>query len=108
MLVHPTWEDSFAMVVLEAMAHGLPVVLSAPKYCGIAALLRHRQDALILDDPGDSAALAQFVRDVLGDAELALRLEQAGIGFARQHLCSRMACEQEAIYAMAVESSPRA
>ncbi|MBZ4211837.1 MAG: glycosyltransferase family 4 protein, partial [Rhodoferax sp.] len=29
LLVHPTTEDTFAMVVLEAMAHGLPVVVSS-------------------------------------------------------------------------------
>jgi hypothetical protein len=43
-LVHPTFEDTFAMVVLEAMAHGLPVVVSGPKYCGIAGLLRARRE----------------------------------------------------------------
>jgi glycosyltransferase involved in cell wall biosynthesis len=34
MLVHPTLEDSFAMVVLEAMSYGLPVVVSSAQYCG--------------------------------------------------------------------------
>lgn len=56
--VHPTLRDSFGMAPLEAMAHGLPVVLSASQYCGFAAFVHHKQDAWVLDDPNDGQALA--------------------------------------------------
>ena len=45
-LVHPTLQDAYAMVVLEAMAYGLPVIVSAPPYCGIADDLTDGEDAL--------------------------------------------------------------
>ena len=56
--VHPTLRDSFGMAPLEAMAHGLPVVLSAAQYCGFAAFVQHRHDAWVLEDPKDSSAIA--------------------------------------------------
>ena len=50
-LVHPTLEDTFAMVVLEAMAYGLPVVVSSAAYCGISGLLSHGVNALLVHEP---------------------------------------------------------
>ena len=52
---------------LEALAHGLPVVVSAARYCGIAALLTHELDALILENPRDATALAQALQRLLFD-----------------------------------------
>jgi glycosyltransferase involved in cell wall biosynthesis len=97
-LAHPTLEDTFAMVVLEAMAHGLPVVVSSARYCGIAEHLTHESDALVLDDPRDSKALADALKRVLTDAPLVHRLMETGLRFARQHLWSEKALQQEAIY----------
>lgn len=59
--VHPTLRDSFGMAPLEAMAHGIPVVLSAKQYCGFADFLQHQYDAWILDDPKDVQSLAQAI-----------------------------------------------
>jgi UDP-glucose:(heptosyl)LPS alpha-1,3-glucosyltransferase len=56
--VHPTLRDSFGMAPLEAMAHGLPVVLSAAQYCGFAAFVQHQYDAWVLEDPKDSSEIA--------------------------------------------------
>jgi UDP-glucose:(heptosyl)LPS alpha-1,3-glucosyltransferase len=97
-LAHPTLEDTFAMVVLEALAHGLPVVVSSAGYCGIAALLRDGQDALILPNPQDAPALADALRRVLEDAQLVAHLREQGLQFARQHLWSEIALQQEAVY----------
>ena len=97
-LAHPTLEDTFAMVVLEAMAHGLPVVVSAEKYCGIAGLLTHEQHVLLLDDPLDEQALATALQRFLHDPALVERLCTAALDFARQHLWAKLAQQQEHIY----------
>ncbi|MFZ3219048.1 MAG: glycosyltransferase family 4 protein [Rhodoferax sp.] len=97
-LAHPTLEDTFAMVVLEAMAHGLPVVVSGPKYCGIAGLLSHEVNAILLKDPRDPQALGQALLQVLSDALLQRRLREAGQHFARSHLWTEVARQQEKIY----------
>ncbi len=96
MLVHPTLEDSFAMVVLEAMAHRLPVVVSGSAYCGISSLLDHEQNALLIDDPHNAAALQQMVSTVLRDPFMAERLREQGYAFAVQHSwqCTAAAYEQ--------------
>lgn len=97
-LAHPTTEDTFAMVVLEAMACGLPVVVSGPAHCGIAAALRDEVDALILPDPGDADALRERLARVIGDAALRAALAAAGAAFAAKHDWEQVAARQEAMY----------
>lgn len=65
LLVHPTTEDTYAMVVLEAMAYGLPVIVSGPKHCGISAFLVNGHEALILENPLDAVQLARTIEQVL-------------------------------------------
>lgn len=105
-LVHPTLEDTFAMVVLEAMAHGLPVVVSGPKYCGISGLLQPGIDAMILDDPRDTNYLARVLEQVLGQPALKERLAQGARGFASHYQWREIALRQEAMYfSVAAEKS---
>ena len=98
LLVHPTTEDTYAMVVLEALAHGLPVVVSAPAYCGIAADLVDGREALIVADPRDPSLLAAAVRRILEDAAFAAELGAAGKSFAAGCGWDAIAARQEAIY----------
>jgi glycosyltransferase involved in cell wall biosynthesis len=85
-LAHPTLEDTFAMVVLEAMANGLPVVVSGPKFCGISAQLVHGQQALLLYDPKDASALARHLAELLDyETPLVQSLIKEGQAFAAQH-----------------------
>ena len=97
-LAHPTLEDTFAMVVLEAMAHGLPVVVSSAQYCGISGLLAHEANALIVNQPRDATELAQALQRLLADVALANTLSGNGLRFAEQHLWSEQAHRQETIY----------
>ena len=97
-LAHPTLEDTFAMVVLEAMAHRLPVVVSGAKYCGIAGLLEQGVNALLLNEPRDVVALSDGLRRVLGDEALKTKLAQAARVFAENFEWSARAAAQEKLY----------
>jgi glycosyltransferase involved in cell wall biosynthesis len=58
MLVHPTLEDAYAMVVLEAMAHGLPFVVSGAPYSVKAQDQTDSMNALTLKEPKNAKALS--------------------------------------------------
>ena len=108
-LVHPTLEDTFAMVVLEAMAHGLPVIVSGPKYCGIAGLLQPGVNAVVLDDPRDASALAAAILQVLDCPDFATRLAKEAAAFAQHYQWHKLAAEQESLYfGVAPKRAPKA
>jgi glycosyltransferase involved in cell wall biosynthesis len=70
--------ETYGMVVTEALARGLPVVVTAVG--GLLEALGHRADGSppgLLVPPGDSAALAAALRCWLGDADLRQRLRNA-------------------------------
>ncbi|MEI6732421.1 MAG: glycosyltransferase family 4 protein [Comamonadaceae bacterium] len=98
MLAHPTTEDTFAMVVLEAMAYGLPVVVSDARYCGIAGMLTHGVNAIILSSPTDTAQLSSVLAQVLADKSLREALASNAREFAQQRAWPSIAAEQEAMY----------
>lgn len=102
MLVHPTTEDTYAMVVLEAMAHGLPVVVSAPAYCGIAADLVHEEHALIVSNPRDPVQIAECLQRLRQDRVLVQRLSTAGQAFAAERSWAQMAARQDGLYTASV------
>lgn len=61
----PTTYEPFGLVATEAMATGLPVVISS--LAGAAELMRHGHDALLLDDPTDPKELALKLRTLQCD-----------------------------------------
>lgn len=97
LLVHPTLEDTYAMVVLEAMSHGLPVVVSGARWCGIAADLQDGVNALLLDDPQDVAGLKDRLNAVLGDIRLHEVLSHASVRFSQRHSWGEVAMQYEAL-----------
>jgi glycosyltransferase involved in cell wall biosynthesis len=98
-LVHPTLEDTYAMVVLEAMSHALPVIVSQSAYCGISAELTHGVNALLLQDPHDAHALAQAIFQLTRSPDLQQRLAESGVEFATLRTWSRVAQQHERLYA---------
>jgi len=60
-LIVPSWEEPFGIVILEAMASGVPVIATAAG--GPLDILRHGEDGILVP-PRDPGALAEGIRSV--------------------------------------------
>ncbi len=69
--VLPTLDDGFGMVLLEAMAHGVPTI--ATTHCGAAELFTPNEDLLVVP-PQDADALATAMQQLHGSVDLRARL----------------------------------
>jgi phosphatidylinositol alpha-mannosyltransferase len=96
--------ESFGIVLIEAMAAGLPVVAS--DIVGYRDVLRGGQDGILVT-PGDADALAAGVRRVLEDHTLAKSLGANGVQRARSFAWNAIVDELESIYGDAVGSDTR-
>jgi UDP-glucose:(heptosyl)LPS alpha-1,3-glucosyltransferase len=59
MLVHPTFYDPCSLVVLEALASGLPVITT--RYNGAGGIISEGKEGFVLDDPRDIQVLAERI-----------------------------------------------
>jgi phosphatidylinositol alpha-mannosyltransferase len=87
--------ESFGVVLVEAMAAGLPVVAS--DIPGYREVVRDGVDGLLVP-PADAGALAAGLGRVLDDPELAARLRQAGRERARSFDWEVVVDRLEAVY----------
>ncbi|HYO75605.1 MAG TPA: glycosyltransferase family 4 protein, partial [Thermoanaerobaculia bacterium] len=70
-LVHPSLDDAFPTVLLEAMAAGLPVV--ATRVGGIPEIVNDGATGILVP-PGDAEALASGIEELLSDRERMRRM----------------------------------
>lgn len=94
-LVLPTHYDSFGMVVTEAMASGLPVIVG--REAGAAELIESGCNGLILENFEDISELAEKMRLLRDDPELAGRL-----GLAARQTVERYSWDDVAVTTMQV------
>jgi glycosyltransferase involved in cell wall biosynthesis len=88
LFVFPSRYEPFALVVLEAMACGLPVVTA--RSVGAASLVE-QAGGLVLPEAEDVTALARALRTLVEDAPLRERLGQQARTVAEQHGWEQMA-----------------
>lgn len=74
LLVMSSHYEGFPMVMIEAMACGLPVV-SFDYKCGPRDIIRHGENGLLVKD-GDVRGLAQAMMDVMGDGARRRQMSQ--------------------------------
>ncbi|MBI1904084.1 MAG: glycosyltransferase family 4 protein [Planctomycetia bacterium] len=92
---HPTFYDPCSLVLLEALAMGLPVVTS--RFNGAGELMTPGVEGFILDDPADDAALADRIAE-LGESDVRRNMAAAARALAEQHTLERNCREIVAIY----------
>jgi glycosyltransferase-like protein len=91
----PSVSEGFGLVVLEAMAAGLPVVLTRLPVFG--EYVRFGEDALAVD-PGDDAGLADALEAVAHDGEVRAMLSHRGREVAARFGWDTTALQHIAIY----------
>ena len=79
-LVAPSLEDSFNLPVLEAMACGLPVIVS-PR-AGVSEWLTNGFDALLLRDPENATELTDAIRTLAMGTQLRTTLAENAVATA--------------------------
>ena len=92
--VGPSLHDSFALPPIEAMACGLPVIVSAEN--GGSEIVSDGVDGLILRDPRDAKELAGLIRGLVEDADRRHRLGAQAVQTAQKYTWERNAAETAA------------
>ncbi|MCE8419826.1 glycosyltransferase [Rhodovulum sulfidophilum] len=90
LFVLPSFAEGVPVVLMEAMAAGLPVV--ATRIAGIPELVEDGVSGLVVD-PGSATALTAAIGAVLADPETAARMGAAG----RERVCAGFDARAEAL-----------
>lgn len=91
----PSLQDAYAMPPAEAMACGLPVIVSAA--AGVSEIITDGVDGLILSDPKDATALAAMIRKLYEDEATRTRLGERAAVTTQKYTWQRNGQELAAI-----------
>jgi len=99
----PSWQESFGLAALEAMACGVPVVAS--RVGGLPEVVEEGVSGF-LRAPEDTHGMAEACIQVLTDPALHARFSKAGLDRVRRHFCSKLVVPQyEAYYQEVIKTT---
>ncbi|MBI3450686.1 MAG: glycosyltransferase family 4 protein [Acidobacteria bacterium] len=93
----PTLYEPFGMVILEAMATGLPAIVS--RCAGGAELIENGVSGLLLDDPADPAEIARALSALIADDAARVSIGRAARRVAEARSWDVVAREYAAVLA---------
>lgn len=92
----PSREDAFGLPPLEAMACGLPVIVS--RQAGVSEVIRNGEDGFILENPEDAADLARLIRILCENEESRQRMGRRASETAGRYDWQRNAEELSTVF----------
>ncbi len=101
-LLLPSPYDAFAMVVTEAMACGLPVIVS--REAGASELIQHSENGLVLENAADHSELARLMTRLRTYPRWAERIGEAARRTAELLSWDRVAKQTMSVYEEVVAS----
>jgi glycosyltransferase involved in cell wall biosynthesis len=99
--VFPSLMEGLPLVLLEAMATGMPVVTT--ETCGMMDIVKDEVNGLLVP-PADTAALVEAIMRLGELVDLRQRLGQAAQGTMRHYTWDRIAQRVEKIFALAIQN----
>ena len=94
--VGPSLEDAFGMPPLEAMACGVPSIVSSQ--AGVSEIITPGVDGFVLDDPRDSGKLAELIALLSNQKDLRQKIGEAAAKTAEQYIWDRNAAQLKALF----------
>jgi UDP-glucose:(heptosyl)LPS alpha-1,3-glucosyltransferase len=92
----PSLEDTFALPPAEAMACGLPVIVSSAN--GTSEIITNGVNGLILGDPADAAGLAAMIRHLANDEAFRTKLAENAALTAQNYTWERNGHQLSALF----------
>jgi UDP-glucose:(heptosyl)LPS alpha-1,3-glucosyltransferase len=105
MFVFPSFYDTFGMVVAEAMASGLPVIVS--RQTGASEWVEHQVNGMVIESSVDSQGFAMAMAELANQAEVRSRLGSAARATALEHSWDRVADETMMVYQSVLRSESK-
>ena len=103
LFVLPSWQESFGLAALEAMACGVPVVAS--RVGGLPEVVEEGVSGFLCA-PEDINGMAEASIALLTDPKLHEKFSKAGLRRVQRHFCSKLVVPQyEAYYQEVIQKN---
>ncbi len=96
--VYPVLYDPCPIVVLQAMASGVPMIISNAGCCGASELIKDLENGILLKDPTNSREISEKIELLISDKELRHKIGKNARKTAENFSWTKMAKKYEKIY----------